>query len=112
MIYGADNATASVAAALDDITGDAMGKTVTQILELVSRRLESTDSDGDQQMLDSQELDDFEDISDNDTTKTNTFRAMKTCYPEVWLQVMHIQQHREATRKLQRYSNNVSEMIC
>lgn len=65
MIYGADNASASVAAALDDITGNAMGKTISQILELVSRRLESTDDDGDQQMLNSQEFDDF-DEDDND----------------------------------------------
>ncbi len=65
MIYGADNASASVASALDDITSDAMGKTIPQILELVSRRLESTDSDGDQQMLDSQEFDDFDDGEDD-----------------------------------------------
>ncbi|KAH7383271.1 hypothetical protein BKA66DRAFT_92571 [Pyrenochaeta sp. MPI-SDFR-AT-0127] len=65
MIYGADNASASVAAALDDITGSATGKTISQILELVSRRLESTDDDGDQQMLNSQEFDDFDD-EDND----------------------------------------------
>ncbi|CAO2655894.1 Nn.00g046970.m01.CDS01 [Neocucurbitaria sp. VM-36] len=66
MIYGADNASASVAAALDDITGSATGKTISQILELVSRRLESADGDGDKQMLDSQEYDDFEDDGDDE----------------------------------------------
>lgn len=66
MIYGADNASSSVAAALDDITGAASGKTVTQILELVSSRLESTDGDGDRQMLDSQDFDEFEEDDGDD----------------------------------------------
>ncbi|KAH7396607.1 hypothetical protein DE146DRAFT_42745 [Phaeosphaeria sp. MPI-PUGE-AT-0046c] len=61
MIFGPDNAPAAVAALLNDTSDVATGKTIPQILELVSRRLESTDRDGDQQMLDSQEFDDFED---------------------------------------------------
>ncbi|KAJ4371512.1 hypothetical protein N0V83_004730 [Neocucurbitaria cava] len=68
MIYGADSASASVAAALDDISASATGKTIQQILELVARRLESTDDDGDQQMLDSQEdlFDDFDEDDEDD----------------------------------------------
>ncbi|KAL1801352.1 hypothetical protein ACET3X_001694 [Alternaria dauci] len=66
MIFGADNASANVAAALNDIADAAFGKTVPQILELVSTRLESTDRDGDQQMLDSQEFDDFDDGDDEE----------------------------------------------
>ncbi|KAF1944782.1 hypothetical protein EJ02DRAFT_452121 [Clathrospora elynae] len=65
-IYGADNASASVAAALNTITSDATGKTIPQILEIVSQRLESTDSDGDQQMLDSQQFDDFDDDDEDE----------------------------------------------
>ncbi|KAG9187472.1 ubiquitin-conjugating enzyme E2 Q [Alternaria panax] len=61
MVFGTDNASASVAAALSDIADAASGKTVPQILELVSTRLESTDRDGDQQMLDSQQFEDFDD---------------------------------------------------
>lgn len=66
MIYGADSASASVAAVLHDITDAATGKTIPQILELVSSRLESTDNDGDQQMLGSQEFDDFDDDEDEE----------------------------------------------
>jgi ubiquitin-conjugating enzyme E2 Q len=58
MIFGPDDASASVASTLDDIS--AYGKTVQQILELVSRKLESTDKDGDHQMLNSQDLDGLE----------------------------------------------------
>lgn len=65
MIFAGDNAPAGVAAALNDITSAVTAKTISQILELVSRRLESTDRDGDQQMVDSQEFDDFEE-SDED----------------------------------------------
>jgi ubiquitin-conjugating enzyme E2 Q len=64
MIFGPDNASASVASTLADIS--ATGKTVLQILELVSRKLESTDTDGDQQMLNSQQLEGLEDGSDDD----------------------------------------------
>ncbi|KAF3006869.1 hypothetical protein E8E13_010886 [Curvularia kusanoi] len=64
MIFGPDNASASVASILADIS--ARGKTVHQILELVSRKLESTDNDGDRHMMNSQNLDDLEDGSDDD----------------------------------------------
>jgi ubiquitin-conjugating enzyme E2 Q len=60
MIFAPDNAPASVAATLNDISDAAAGRPIPQILELVSSRLESTDRDGDQQMLDSQEFDDFD----------------------------------------------------
>lgn len=60
MIFAPDDAPSSVASALTDLSDGASGKTVLQLLELVSRKLESTDGDGDQQMLDSQEFDDLE----------------------------------------------------
>jgi ubiquitin-conjugating enzyme E2 Q len=66
MIFGADNASASVASALNDITGSLRGKTIPQILEIVSSRLESTDGDGDHQMLDSQDFDEFDDDEDEE----------------------------------------------
>ncbi|KAF2465474.1 uncharacterized protein BDR25DRAFT_84254 [Lindgomyces ingoldianus] len=62
MIFAPDDAPASVASALADIADSATGKSIIQMLELASRNLESTDRDGDQQMLDSQE--DFEDLDD------------------------------------------------
>ncbi|KAF2626274.1 hypothetical protein BU25DRAFT_395797 [Macroventuria anomochaeta] len=64
MVFGPDNASAKVASTLADIS--ATGKTVQQILELVSRKLESTDKDGDQQMLNSQNFDGLEHGSDDD----------------------------------------------
>ncbi|KAF2130475.1 hypothetical protein P153DRAFT_218850 [Dothidotthia symphoricarpi CBS 119687] len=66
MIFGSDNASATVSAILDETSAIAAGKTVPQILELVSRKLESTDRDGDQQMLDSQEFEEFEEEGDYD----------------------------------------------
>jgi ubiquitin-conjugating enzyme E2 Q len=66
MIFAPDNAPASVASTLNDISDAAANKTVPQILELVSSRLESTDGDGDQQMMDSQELEDFESEDDDE----------------------------------------------
>ncbi|KAL5115888.1 hypothetical protein ACEQ8H_006204 [Pleosporales sp. CAS-2024a] len=56
IIFAPDNAPARLASLLNHISDAATGKTVPQILELVSSRLESTDHDGDQQMLDSQQL--------------------------------------------------------
>lgn len=64
MIFGPDNASASVASILTNIS--ARSKTVQQILELVSRKLESTDLDGDKHMLNSQDFDDLDDESDDD----------------------------------------------
>ncbi|KAF2830500.1 hypothetical protein CC86DRAFT_162218 [Ophiobolus disseminans] len=61
MIFAPDNAPACVASTLNSLSDAAAGKSIPQILELVSSRLESTDLDGDQQMLDSQEFDDFDD---------------------------------------------------
>ncbi|KAF2116221.1 hypothetical protein BDV96DRAFT_491785 [Lophiotrema nucula] len=54
MLFAPDDAPSSVASALSDISDSATAKTVLQVLELVSRKLESTDADGDKQMLDSQ----------------------------------------------------------
>lgn len=66
MIFAPDHASASVASTLSDISDSATGKTIIQLLELVSRRLESTDKDGDKQMLNSQayDSDEFEDEDD------------------------------------------------
>lgn len=64
MIFGPDDASVSVASTLSEIS--ASSKTVQQILELVSRNLESTDKDGDHQMLNSQNFDGFEDGSEDD----------------------------------------------
>lgn len=68
MIFAPDDAPASVASTLQDISDLATGKTVVQLLELVSRKLESTDKDGDKQMLDSQEYsdEDFEEEDDEE----------------------------------------------
>lgn len=66
MIFGAENASVAVSAILDEISAIAAGKTVLQILELVSSKLESTDRDGDQQMLNSQEVEEFDDDEEYD----------------------------------------------
>ncbi|KAF2036638.1 hypothetical protein EK21DRAFT_95878 [Setomelanomma holmii] len=66
MIFAPDNAPASVAATLNSLSDAAAGKTIPQILELVSSRLESTDGDGDQQMIDSQEFEDFEEEDEDE----------------------------------------------
>ena len=55
MLIGPDNAPEAVANALSGIAESAFGKTIEQMLEITSRKLESTDQDGDQQMLDSQD---------------------------------------------------------
>ena len=55
MLIGPDDAPQSVADALSGIADSAAGKTIEQMLELTSRKLDSTDEDGDQQMLDSQD---------------------------------------------------------
>ncbi|KAJ4982919.1 polymerase [Stagonosporopsis vannaccii] len=64
MIFGPDNASASIASTLAGISANR--KTVHQILELVSRELESTDRDGDHQMLSSQDYDGLHDGFDID----------------------------------------------
>ncbi|KAJ4295264.1 hypothetical protein N0V90_007275 [Kalmusia sp. IMI 367209] len=55
MLFVEETAPMSVANALAGIADSAFGKTIHQLLELTSRVLESTDNDGDQQMLNSQE---------------------------------------------------------
>jgi ubiquitin-conjugating enzyme E2 Q len=83
MIFAPDNAPASVAASLHDIAEAATGRPIPQILELVSSRLESTDRDGDQQMLDSQEFDDFdeEDGADSDDYEEEYFPGDEEMLP-------------------------------
>jgi ubiquitin-conjugating enzyme E2 Q len=80
MIFAPDNAPAAVAAALNNISDAATGKTIPQILELVSSRLESTDQDGDQQMIDSQE---FEDLEDEDDSEEEYFPGDEENLPRV-----------------------------
>jgi ubiquitin-conjugating enzyme E2 Q len=60
MIFAPDHAPASVANALSAIADEAFGKPISQLLALVSRKLESTDTDGDQEMIDSQDYDGME----------------------------------------------------
>ncbi|KAF2648732.1 hypothetical protein K491DRAFT_722312 [Lophiostoma macrostomum CBS 122681] len=66
MIFAGSSAPEKVADILQDITDAATGKSVAQILELVSQKLESTDSDGDKQMIDSQGYSDDEFGTDDD----------------------------------------------
>jgi ubiquitin-conjugating enzyme E2 Q len=79
MIFAPDNAPACVAATLNDISDAATGKPIPSILELVSSRLESTDRDGDQQMLDSQE---FEDFSHDDEDEDEYFPGDEDMLPQ------------------------------
>lgn len=72
MIFAPQDAPAAVAGSLADISDNASGKTITQMLELVSHRLGTIDRDGDREMLDSDEIyeedeeyiDDDYDVSD------------------------------------------------
>ncbi|KAF1977629.1 hypothetical protein BU23DRAFT_527166 [Bimuria novae-zelandiae CBS 107.79] len=64
MLIGPDDAPESVANALSGIAESASGKNIEQLLEFASRKLDSTDKDGDQQMLDSQ---DFGDLAEEDS---------------------------------------------
>ena len=66
MLIAPDDAPKLVANALSAIAGSAYGKSIEQLLELTSRKLESTDDDGDQQMLDSQDTGMAEEDSDDD----------------------------------------------
>ncbi|RMZ73781.1 ubiquitin conjugating enzyme [Pyrenophora seminiperda CCB06] len=66
MIFGADSTSTSVAAALNALSDVVTGKTIHEILEQVSMRLKSTDSDGDHHMLDSLDSDDFDEGVDED----------------------------------------------
>ncbi|KAF2493350.1 hypothetical protein BU16DRAFT_465013 [Lophium mytilinum] len=68
MLFASDNVPNKVAQALPDIADAATGKTIVQLLELVARKLESTDRDGDTQMMDSQQAygSDYEDDDDEE----------------------------------------------
>jgi ubiquitin-conjugating enzyme E2 Q len=83
MIFGPDDASASVAGTLADIS--ATGKTVQQILELVSRKLESTDTDGDQQMLNSQQLQALDDGSDDEDYEEDYFPGDEDMMPKLFV---------------------------
>ncbi|USP81415.1 hypothetical protein yc1106_08689 [Curvularia clavata] len=82
MIFAGDNASASVAAALNGITDAVTGKTIPQILELVSNRLRSTDGDGDSQMLDSQAFDFDEDDDEEDDEEEEYFPGDEDMLPK------------------------------
>jgi ubiquitin-conjugating enzyme E2 Q len=68
MIFCPDGTPAIVANTLSDISDSTTGKSIIQLLELVSRKLEMIDEDGDRHMLDSQMLseDDFEGYDDEE----------------------------------------------
>ncbi|KAK7182638.1 hypothetical protein DPSP01_011464 [Paraphaeosphaeria sporulosa] len=66
MLIAPDDAPGPVANALSGIAESAFGKSVEQLLELTSRKLESTDDDGDHQMLNSQDVGTAEEDSDDD----------------------------------------------
>ncbi|KAF2642519.1 ubiquitin-conjugating enzyme E2 Q2 [Massarina eburnea CBS 473.64] len=67
MVFGVDSLPKHVADVLDAIAAECHGKSLTQILEALSRRLGMSDKDGDEQMMDSQDVDsDFEEEDDDD----------------------------------------------
>ncbi|KAF2449529.1 ubiquitin-conjugating enzyme E2 Q2 [Karstenula rhodostoma CBS 690.94] len=66
MLIAPDDAPEPVASALSGIAESAFGKSIEQLLELTSRKLESTDDDGDHQMLNSQDVGMAEEDSDDD----------------------------------------------
>lgn len=66
MLIAPDDCPETVANALSGIADSASGKSIEQLLELTSRKLESTDDDGDQQMLDSQDVGLPQEDSDED----------------------------------------------
>ncbi|KAF2690250.1 hypothetical protein K458DRAFT_427050 [Lentithecium fluviatile CBS 122367] len=72
MIFAPDHAPASVASTLSCIADHAFAKPIQQLMELVSRKLDSTDHDGDQQMLDSQDYDEMEE-EDSDEEVDNFY---------------------------------------
>jgi ubiquitin-conjugating enzyme E2 Q len=61
MIFGPDDAPKHIANQFMSIADEAEGKTVLQLLELVALRLGSMDRDGDKHMLNTQEIEDFDD---------------------------------------------------
>ncbi|KAF2276715.1 uncharacterized protein EI97DRAFT_319244 [Westerdykella ornata] len=60
MLFTGEDAPASVTDKVAKISDSSAGVTVTQLLQLVSRRLGAVDSDGDHEMMDSQEFSDEE----------------------------------------------------
>lgn len=66
MLIAPDDAPVPVANALSGIAESAFGKSIERLLELTSRKLESTDDDGDQQMSNSQDVGLAEKDSDDD----------------------------------------------
>ncbi|KAH8730945.1 hypothetical protein GQ44DRAFT_823083 [Phaeosphaeriaceae sp. PMI808] len=91
MIFAPDNAPACVATTLNSISDAATGKSISQILELVSSKLESTDRDGDQQMVDSQDFDDFDD-DDDDNYEDEYFPGDEDLVPQP-LTATHSREH-------------------
>lgn len=75
MIFAPQDAPAIVADCLADISDNfSMGKTVSQVLELVSHRLGTIDKDGDREMLDSSDFDqEGYDVSDEEDVDEDYF---------------------------------------
>lgn len=69
MIFAPDHAPESVASCLSTIAGDAFGKPIQKLMELVSRTLGAIDTDGDKHMVDSQDFDDLEDDYEQDESE-------------------------------------------
>lgn len=73
MFFAPDNAPNKVAQALSDLSDSAPGKNIIQLLELVAKSLESTDRDGDTQMLDSG--DDFHSNDEDEEEEEDDYSA-------------------------------------
>ena len=101
MIFAPDDAPDSVAGALANISDAATGKTISQLLELISRELESTDGDGDRQMVDSQDYDGLEDDSDYDD--------VDEYFPDDDMVPRHFQGNQNTSTVIEGYTKPTSE---
>jgi ubiquitin-conjugating enzyme E2 Q len=101
MIFAPDDAPDSVAGALAKISDAATGKTILQLLELISRELESTDGDGDHQMVDSQDYDGLEDDSDYDD--------VEEYFPDDDMVPRHLQGNHNMSTAIEGYTKPTAE---
>lgn len=73
MLIGPDDVPQSIGNALAGIAESAFGKSIEQLLELTSRSLNSTDREGDQHMIDSQDYDGLPEQASDDEEADNFF---------------------------------------
>lgn len=86
MIFGPDDASASVARVLNGLADLAMGQSIIQLLELVARKLETTDHDGDTHMTDSQIYsDDDDDFDDDDDDEVDEYFPDEDVAPKPYI---------------------------